>query len=64
MTLTPPAVATSIASALGIGIFAPAGLALAVALFGVGAMLKHAEAEAKLRQNRWSYVIDVTRRTD
>jgi hypothetical protein len=63
VTLTPPAIATTIASALGIGIFAPAGVAIALSLFGTGAYLKWQEARAAKAASPWSYVLDIASKT-
>ena len=59
VTLTPPAVATTLASALGIGIFGPAGIAMAISLFGAAAILNLREAKAARAARPWSYVLDV-----
>lgn len=59
MTLTPPAIASTVASALGIGIFEPASIAIAVSLFGADALSKQGEARAKRAESPWSYVLDV-----
>jgi hypothetical protein len=63
MTLTPPAVVTSVASALGIGLFGPVGVAAAISLFGAGALLAHIQARAERSSSPWSYVLDVAQRT-
>jgi len=63
MTLTPPAVATSVASLLSIGIFAPLGVAMAVAVFSASAVLRRAEAKAAVARSPWSYVLDLAQRT-
>jgi len=47
MSLSPPAIATFIGSALGIGIFAPAGIMAAVSLFGAGLLIDHNEAKSE-----------------
>jgi hypothetical protein len=59
ITLTPPALASSVASAIGVGIFAPVGIALAFSLFAAGALLKHREAAAARMDSPWSYVLDL-----
>ena len=61
VTLTPPALVASITSALGVSIFAPAGIAAALSLFAVRSLLEHAESRASRAQNPWSYVLDVSR---
>ena len=61
ITLTPPAVITSVASALGMGIFAPAGIAAAVSLFGARTLLKRSDARAEREKSPWSYVLEVSR---
>jgi hypothetical protein len=63
VTLTPPALAASLASVLGIGIFAPIGIAAALSLFAAGALLRHAQGRAERANSRWSYVLDVSQRT-
>jgi hypothetical protein len=61
MSLTPPALATFIGSALGIGIFAPAGIVAAVSLFGAGLLLDRDEAKAERDKSPWSYVLDAAK---
>jgi hypothetical protein len=63
VTLTPPALAASIASALGLGFFAPAGIATALSLFGAAALLKRGEARASRAENPWSYVLEATQKS-
>jgi hypothetical protein len=63
VTLTPPALAASIASALGLGFFAPAGIATALSLFGAAALLKWGEARASRAENPWSYVLEATQKS-
>jgi hypothetical protein len=59
VTLTPPALATSIASVLGIGIFAPAWIAAALGIFGARALLGLSRSRAERAKSPWSYVLDV-----
>jgi hypothetical protein len=47
MSLTPPAIASLIASALDIGIFAPAGIVAAVGLVGAGLLVACDEAKSE-----------------
>src|SRR5262245_108953 len=61
LSLTPPAVAASLASALGIGIFAPAGIAAALSLFGVQLLIEREEARATKTGNPWSYVLNAAK---
>jgi hypothetical protein len=61
MTLTPPAIATFIGSALGIGIFAPAGIVAAASLFGAGLLIDHEEAKSERDNSPWSYVLDAAK---
>lgn len=58
VTLTPPAIATTIASALGIGLFAPAGIAAALSLFVAARLIEWDRAKAERNKNSWSYVLD------
>ena len=58
ISLTPPAVATSIASALGIGLFAPAAIAAAVSLFGLELLIDRGEARSARTNSPWSYVLN------
>lgn len=62
VTLTPPALITSVASILGIGIFSPAGL---IAAFSSTVGLKYLEfRKAKLEKiySPWSYVLEIDKR--
>jgi hypothetical protein len=59
LSLTPPALATSIASLLGVGIFAPVGVAAAIALFGFTAAVEWNKAKSERDKSAWSYVLDV-----
>jgi hypothetical protein len=59
MSVAPPAVAASIASALGIGILAPAGVVAALALVGAARLLEVEKAKAEKAKSAWSYVLDV-----
>ncbi len=58
VTLTPPAVATWAASALGVGMFAPAGIAAALSLFAAGRLLEWDRAKEERAKSPWSYIID------
>jgi hypothetical protein len=58
LTLTPPAIVASIASALGIGIFAPAGIAAALSVFAAQLLLDWDKAESEKSKSPWSYVLD------
>lgn len=61
MSLTPPAIATVIGSALGIGIFAPAGIAAAVSLFAAKVLLDRDEARSEMAKSPWSYVLSAAK---
>jgi hypothetical protein len=61
MSLTPPAIAAFVGSALGIGIFAPAGIAAAMSLFGAKLLIDYNEAKDKRAENPWSYVLDAAK---
>jgi hypothetical protein len=58
ITLTPPALAASIASILGIGIFAPAGIAAALSVFAAKSLLSWNKAKSEKSKSPWSYVLD------
>jgi hypothetical protein len=62
ISLTPPAVATAAASALGIGAIAPAGLATVLSIFAAGTFIQWTRSTAERRQNPWSYVMQVSKR--
>jgi hypothetical protein len=59
LTLTPPALAATLASALHIGLFAPAGIAAALSLFAVQTILERRKAKMERARTGWSYVFDV-----
>jgi hypothetical protein len=59
LSLTPPALAASLASALGVGIFAPAGIALALGAFAAKTVLDWDKATSEQRVSPWSYVWDL-----
>jgi hypothetical protein len=61
ISLTPPAVATAVASALDIGSIAPAGLGAALSLFGASMLIKWNQARAERKQSPWSYVLAVSK---
>jgi hypothetical protein len=60
ISLTPPAVASSVASLLGVGLFVPAGIALALSLVGAQAYLRFRERSEQAPE-RWSYVVKLGR---
>jgi hypothetical protein len=62
VSLAPPALATSIASALGIGLFAPAGIAAVLSVFSAKALLDWEKGRSVLKKTPWSYVLDVARK--
>jgi hypothetical protein len=62
LTLTPPAVFAALASALDIGLLAPAGVGAAIAV-AIQAMRRGGRAaDAELASSPWSYVLDVRRK--
>jgi hypothetical protein len=63
ISLTPPAIASSIASILGIGIFAPAGIAAALSIFAAKSLIDWDKARSERSKSPWSYVLDVAKQT-
>lgn len=63
ISLTPPAVASTIASLLGVGLFVPAGIALALSLVGAQAYLRYREGSDPSPE-RWSYAVKLGRRLE
>jgi hypothetical protein len=61
IALTPPALAASIASILGIGIFAPVGIIAALSLFAANTLVDWNEATSAKFESPWSYVLDAAR---
>jgi hypothetical protein len=61
LTLTPSVLASSLASMLGIGLFAPAAVGSALALFTAQRLLAAAEAKSKAESRGWSYLISLRR---
>lgn len=61
ITLTPPALVSFIASLLGVGIFAPAGIAAALSLFAARSFLDWEKARLEKTKSPWSYVLDVAK---
>lgn len=59
VSLTPPAAATWLASALGIGLFVPAAVAGAVTLVGGKLLLDWSEARRRREQAPWSYILEL-----
>ena len=62
VTLTPPAIATALASALGIGLFAPLGIVTALSLFAASRLIELDKARSDKAQDPWSYVIESAKR--
>jgi hypothetical protein len=60
VSLTPPAVASMIASLLGVGLFVPAGIAVALSLVGAQAYLRYRGGSEEM-PDRWSYVVKLGR---
>lgn len=56
LTLAPPAIATSLASILGSGIFVPAGIVATLLLFGAGTILALEKAKNENKKSPWSYI--------
>lgn len=63
ISLTPPAMVASIASALGVGIFAPAGIAAALSLFAADSLIEWHKARSAKKNSPWSYVLDAAKVT-
>ncbi len=63
VSLTPPAVATCLASLLGIGLAAPAGVAAALGVFSAERLLSWRDAVRQRRENGWSYLADLSAAT-
>jgi hypothetical protein len=59
ISLTPPALMSAIGSFLGVGLFVPAGIAAAIAIFGVEAFLRMQKARAERAASPWSYVLNL-----
>ena len=59
LSMTPPALAATIASALGIGIFAPAGIAATLSLFAASTIIDRHKAKLERDRSGWSYIFDV-----
>jgi hypothetical protein len=50
-----------LASALGVGIFAPAGIVAAISLAGAGLLVERDEASSEWDKSPWSYVLDAAK---
>jgi hypothetical protein len=61
LSVTPPALAHSIASAIGVGIFEPAGIAAGLSLFAAELLLARDEARLTKARSPWSYVLDAAK---
>lgn len=61
VALTPPAFVTTLASALGIGIFAPAGIAAAISILLATKLIEWDKAKIDKEKNSWSYLLDVAK---
>ncbi len=59
ITLTPPALAATLASMLHIGLFAPAGIAAALSLFSAQAIFDARKLKTERNRSGWSYIFDV-----
>jgi hypothetical protein len=59
VSLTPPALLTTVASALGIGIFLPAAIGSTLALFGAQTLIDLKKARLEREKAAWSYVLKV-----
>lgn len=62
ISLTPPALAGYIASALSIGILEPVGIGLSIALFSGNTILEYNKAKSDYNNNAWSYIIDLKKK--
>ena len=60
ISLTPPALATFAASALGIGLIGPIGLSAALSLIAAERVLEWRSVQRAHRNSPWSYVLDIT----
>jgi hypothetical protein len=63
ISLTPPALVGSIASVLGIGIFAPAGIAAALSAFAAKTFLDWHQAKDERNKSPWSYILNVAKKS-
>ncbi|GHO97418.1 hypothetical protein KSF_112910 [Reticulibacter mediterranei] len=61
LSLTPPALAASLASLLGMGIFAPVGIGAALSLFAAKSLLDWKKATSEKLKSPWSYVLDIAK---
>lgn len=61
LTVTPPAIMTSVASALEIGLIAPVSIAAAMSLFAAARLIELDKAAMERRKSPWSYVLDAAR---
>ena len=61
VSLTPPAAIGFVASALGMGVVAPVGVAAALSLFGAKLLLDWRETRETAGAAPWSYVLDIQR---
>jgi hypothetical protein len=59
VALTPPALASGLASILGTGIFAPAAIAAAVGLFAAQTLLSVDRARLEREKSAWSYILNL-----
>ena len=62
ISLTPPALANYIASALSIGMLEPAGIGLSVALFTGNTIFEYNKAKSDYNNNAWSYITDLKKK--
>ena len=58
VSIAPPAIVASVASALGIGLFAPGGIAAAFSIFAAGKLIEWDQARSERNKSPWSYVLD------
>jgi hypothetical protein len=61
LSLTPPALATAAASALHIGLLAPAGIAATLSLFTASKVIEWRNARSDRDSSPWSYVLDISK---
>ena len=59
ISLAPPSLTTALSSALGVGVFLPAGIVAAISLFGAQMLLARENIKTQARSKPWSYAIEV-----
>jgi hypothetical protein len=64
LSITPPALAASIASWLGVGLFLPAGILASLSLFTAKILIDRDRKDDTVKNAPWSYIIDVAKFSD